>query len=97
MSDKLFSCHMEIYGKFSPDPSQVRSISEKGHWLGLRGYIILSKQGIINGKAQGTADKIEEFEEALTDKAHFPQIERVHFSELTEIPNFSYDGFDIRD
>lgn len=96
MSSKLFTCQYEIFGKFDPTSHVPKVISDEGRRLGLRGYITASVKGSLKGKLEGLSGNIGELKAWLNPKT-IANIDKVQFSELVEIKNFTYNNFNVRD
>ncbi|XP_012156748.1 acylphosphatase-2 [Ceratitis capitata] len=97
MSTKqIFSLDFEVFGKVQG--VFFRKHTEKqAKLLGLRGWCMNTSQGTVRGQMEGALDKVNEMKFWLQSKGSpKSRIDKAVFSEMKEIPDYSFNAFTIK-
>ncbi|XP_017473270.1 PREDICTED: acylphosphatase-2-like [Rhagoletis zephyria] len=93
---RIYGVDFEVFGKVQG--VFFRKHTEKqAKVFGLRGWCMNTSQGTVRGKLEGDQDKINEMKYWLENKGSpTSRIDKAVFSEIKEIPDYSYKGFTIK-
>ncbi|EDW79087.1 uncharacterized protein Dwil_GK12388 [Drosophila willistoni] len=94
---QLYGCNFEIFGKVQG--VSFRKYTEKqSKQLGIRGWVMNTKHGTVQGELEGTGEQLQQMKSWLQTKGS-PEshIEKTSFSDLRQISKYHFDNFSIRE